>query len=145
MYNALSSKVAFDNLEDSLSGTLSVYPVLAAAVTATANGAAWNRTGAFAEVVPVSTITSDIWLDALVVETVGATDTYLLDVATGLAGYEVVIASVRVNYPHINNNGTTTIPIRAKVAANARITVRCTSAAAAANTANVSIQYRTVS
>ena len=145
MYNALSSKVAFDNLEDSLSGELATYPVAAAAVTATANGAAWNRTGAWAEVVPVTTITSDIWLDALVIEATNTTDTFLLDIATGLAGHEVVIASVRTNILQVNNNGTTRIPIRAKVAANARISVRCTSAAAAANTANVSLQYRTVS
>tara|TARA_R100000152_G_C6762925_1_gene187257 strand:- start:217 stop:654 length:438 start_codon:yes stop_codon:yes gene_type:complete len=145
MYNALSSKVAFDNLEDSLSGALATYPVAAAAVTATANGAAWNRTGAFAEVVPASTITSSIFLDSLVIEQTNTTDTFLIDIATGGAGHEVVIASVRFNILQVNNNGTTIIPIRAKVDANVRISVRCTSAAAAANTANVSIQYRTVS
>lgn len=144
MYNALSSKVAFDNLEDSLSGTLSVYPVAADAVVATSHASAWNRTGAFAEVVPVSTITHDIWLESIVVEATANVDTFLLDVSTGLVGAEVVIASVRVNITHVNNTNDVRIPIRKKIPANTRINVRSTCKSANAYTASVSISYRAV-
>ena len=144
MFNALSSKVAFDNLEDSLSGTLSVYPVAADAVVVTSDGSAWDRTGAFAEVVPVLTITHDIWLEALVIETTSNVDTFLLDVATGLALAEVVIASVRTTITHVANTNSVSIPIRKKIAANTRISVRSTCKTAAALTASVSISYRAV-
>ena len=144
MYNALSSKVAFDNLEDSLSGTLSVYPVAADAVVATSDGSAWDRTGAWAEVVPALTITHDIWLEALVIETTSNVDTFLLDVGTGGVGGETVVASARTTITHVANTNSVSSPIRKKISANTRIAVRSTCKTAAALTASVSISYRAV-
>lgn len=145
MYNALSSKVAFDNLEDSLSGVLRVYPVAADGVTATCNAAAWNTTGAWAEVVPVSTITADFWLDALVIEEVNAADSFLFQVATGAAASEVIVAGTRGVFGHATNCGTLILPIRRRIDKNARISVRASCKSTNARTAVVSISYRLVS
>lgn len=145
MYNALSSKVAFDNLEDSLSGQLGVHPVAADGVTATCNAAAWNTTGAWAEVVPPSTITADFWLESIVIEEVNAADSFLFQVAVGAAASEVIIAAARGVFGHATNCGTLIIPIRKKVAKNARIAVRASCKSTNARTAVVSISYRNVS
>ena len=122
-----------------------MHPVAADAVTATCNAAAWNVTGAYAEVVPASTITSEFFLDSLVIESVSAADTFLFQVAIGLGGAEVIIAHGRACFGHATNCGTVYIPIRKKIAANARIAVRATCKTAVGLTADVSISYRVIS
>jgi len=144
MYNALSSKVAFDNLESSLSGRLSVYPTLANAVTLTGHADAWTLSAAYIEVVPVSTITSDIFLDSILIESVSAADSFQVVIATGAAGHEVVTAGARFT-PVANNAMPIIIPIRRKILANTRIAMKVANkAGASAKTADVSITYRLV-
>lgn len=143
--NPLSTKAAFDNLEALLSGPLSVYPTLANAVQATGHADAWT-VGAYEQVVPASTITSEIYIDSIVIEAVSAADTFQIGIATGTAASEVDIASVRFIAAHALNAMPIVIPIRKKVAANLRIAVKIANkAGASAKTCDVSIQYRTIS
>ena len=145
MFNALSSKVAFDNLEDSLSGTLSVYPTLANAIQLTGGADAW-AVASYAEVVPASTITSEIYIDSIVIEAVSAADSFQVALAPGAAASETVVAMVRFTAGHASNHMGLVIPIRKKVAANVRIAARCANkAGASAKTCDVSISYRTIS
>ena len=145
MYNALSSKVAFDNLEDQLSGPLGVHPVAADAVAVACHSDAWGVGGAYVEVVPASTITKDFFLDSLVIENVSAADTFLFYIATGAAAAEAVVALGRGAFGHVTNCGTLNIPIRKKISANTRIAVKAACKTAVALTASVSISYRTIS
>ena len=112
--NPLSTKAAFDNLEDLLSGPLSVYPTLADPVRATSHADAWSAAGSYVEIVPASTITSEIYIDSVVIEAVGAADNYQVVIATGGAGSEVDIASVRFTAGHVTNSMPVVIPIRKK-------------------------------
>ena len=144
MFNALSSKVAFDNLEDSLSGTVNVYPTLANAITVTSSSSAWTH-GSYAEIVPVDTISDAIFVDSVVVEVPSAAGTYQIDLATGAAASEVVVSTVRFAAGHASNHMSLVIPIRKKVLKNVRISARCASKVASAKTLDVSISYRTIS
>ena len=143
--NPLSTKAAFDNLEATLTGPLSAYPTLANAVTVTGHAGAWT-VGAYAAVVPASTITSEIYIDSIVIEAVSAADSFQVAIATGVPGAEVDIASARFVAGHATNSWSIYIPIRKKVAANLRIAVKSANkAGASAKTCDVSIQYRTIS
>lgn len=144
MFNALSSKVAFDNLEDCLTGSLAPYPSFADAKVLTGHANAWTP-GAYAEVVPVSTITGDFFIEAVVIEAVSAADFFQVAIATGLAAAEVNIAAVRFSPGHVTNSLPIVIPIRKKVPANTRISALVANkAAASAKTASISILYRLV-
>tara|TARA_R100000789_G_C3005415_1_gene149927 strand:- start:175 stop:612 length:438 start_codon:yes stop_codon:yes gene_type:complete len=145
MYNALSSKVAFDNLEDSLSGALNVYPTLAAAVQVTCHSDAYTY-GSYTEVVPASTITGDFFLESIQIEEVSGTDAFQVSVGTGTAASETEVAVARAYFPHTSYTGPRVIPIRKRIDANTRIAVRAAnSSAASALIVHVSITYRLVS
>ena len=119
------------------------YPLLASGPTPASGATAWAW-GSWLELVPVNTIASNFVITHLVAleDPVAAIDTRhqaVFQLATGLAGSEVVIASIPVTYlidSAVGHLAPWIFPLPAPryVAANARISIRCTDSIASART-----------
>jgi hypothetical protein len=86
-----------------------VYPTGAAGVDVTANAAAWTL-GAFAEIVPINTITKAFDIHAIYLESISANDTYELVL------YAATTEASRIKIIRITNSGLLlTLPIQTAV------------------------------
>ncbi len=111
-----------------------VYPTLANGVVVTA-GAAWVL-GAFAEIVPISTIATDFDIHHISVEALSANEVYELV----LYAVEVEIARVRLT-KNANLDGTMNVPVQCPILpANTQIKAKLATEGGS-DTATMSIYY----
>lgn len=119
------------------------YPTLAAGIAVTANAAGWTL-GAFTEIVPAATITSDFIIKSVNIEAVSADDTYELVLYHGASDYEcgkIKFSKLAAgDGQEISFTGTGSGK-NGVILANSKIRAKLACAAAAANTATISIIY----
>ena len=127
-----------ETLLDHVHNVSKVYPTLAGGVQVTA-GAAWTL-GAFAEIIPASTITSDFDIHAVDIENISANDVYELVLYQGASDTE--IGSVRFVKDAAQSATLNTIIQTPIVPANARIRAKIASAAGSDNV-TISLRYHT--
>jgi hypothetical protein len=117
-----------------------VYPTLAPAVTLTKAAGAWAAFPAPIEVVPASSITEDFDVHFVAVSNVSANGDYEICLYSGAALSEVLIGCAAfqrtANKDHANLKIQTPI-----IPANTRISAAITSGNAAADTADIKIEY----
>lgn len=131
-----------ETLSDHAHSKALVYPGLADPVTVTAAAGLWTF-GSYAEIVPVSTITDYFDFHYVIVGNISDNGDYVFDIASGLAGAEVLIGQiafirttnqVRVGYT----------PIQTAIqTANTRISGRLASNVGGAATAAIKLMYHT--
>ena len=116
------------------------YPTLAAGVTVTADAAAWTL-GAFIEIVPINTITSDFDFHYIAIEGVSAGVSYELVL------YQATTEIGRVRFTAVgiaNNVVIPDIPIQTGMCvANAQVQAKLASSSTNADTATISTFYHT--
>lgn len=113
-----------------------VYPTLADGVIVTGAAGAWTL-GAFAEIVPINTITDDFDIHFISVEDLSANDIYEIHIfeATTLIGVTRVVKTA-------NQDSTTQVPIQTPIVrANSQIQAKIASASGGSDTATISIFY----
>ena len=130
-------------LSDHIHSACKVYPTLAAGVTLTTAAGAWALSAAWAEVVPVNTITSVFDIHQVHIGDYSANSTYEVVFASGGAGAETEIGRVRFTRISNTNPGAYLPFMTPLVAANSRISAKIACAAGGAATAVVSIFYHT--
>ena len=119
-----------------------VYPVLASPVEITASENAWTDYGAYAEVIPVNTITSPFDIHWVFVSEISAAGDYVLEIAGGAALSEEVIGRVAFTRGASALNQTLHVPVQIPPqAANTRISARLSSSNAVDNTAKIKFYY----
>lgn len=117
-----------------------VYPTLANGVTVT-GGAAWIL-GAFAVIVPASTITDEFDIHHISIENISANDAYEIVLYSGADAAEVEIGRVRFT-KNANLDSILNIPIQTPIiAANSQIKAKVASSGGSDNV-TVSIFYHT--
>jgi hypothetical protein len=121
-----------------------VYPTLAVGVTVI-GGAAWTL-GAFVEIVPLNTITSDFDIHYVSIEAISANDVYelvLYSDADGVGGNEVEIGRVRFTRSAIQS-ATLNVPFMTPlISANAQIKAKIASSSGGGDSAVISVFYHT--
>lgn len=126
------------NSEEHVHSASKVYPTLAAGVTLTA-GAAWTL-GAFAEIVPASTITSEFDIHHISVEALSAVEVYEIVLYYGAGDTEC--ARVRATKAAALE-GTLNVPVQTVlIPANSRIRAKVATAGGG-DTCDISIFYHT--
>ena len=129
-----------ETLTDHIHSTTKVYPTLANGVTVTGD-AAWTL-GAFVEIVPVNTITSDFDIHFIDIEDISANDVYELVLYKGLGGSEIEIGRIRFTKDAVQA-GTVNQPFQTElIAANERISAKVASSSGSDNV-TISIRYHT--
>jgi hypothetical protein len=127
-------------IEEHVHNESAVYPTLAAGVTVTGHADAWTL-GAYAEIVPASTITGVFDIHFINVEDASADDIYELVL------YEVTTEIARVRFvvdTSVFGGGLPSIPIITPIiAANAQIQAKLATSAGGSDTAVVSVHYHT--
>lgn len=132
------------------SGTYSVYPALAAGVTLTSNAAAWTK-GAYAQVVPASTIATTFYITHVILYDMTLDTEYEVDIATGAAASESVIGTVfhkntltagAFDANTVSPAHECEFPVPIKVSSNTRISARCADSTGG-RTCKVKIRYKT--
>jgi hypothetical protein len=117
-----------------------VYPTLAAAVTLTKAAGAYAAFPTPTEIVPVSTITDDFDVHFITVSNVSANGDYEICLYSGAPASEVLIGCASfqrtANKDHANLKIQTPL-----IPANVRISAAISSSNAAADTADVKIEY----
>jgi len=123
------------------SGTHRVYPGEAAAIIVTSSNVAWTK-GAYAQVVPVDTITERFYITGLVVNNMVIDSEYELDIGIGAALAEVIIATDVHETNDTNLSKTLLFIPPIEVNANTRIAVRAATQNAVADTCTVKVKYK---
>lgn len=123
------------------SGLYSVYPTLATGTLLTSNVAAWTK-GNYAQVVPASTISTTFYITGVVLFGLTANTEYEVDIATGAAASESVVATVFHKTDNANLAHECLFPVPIKVSSNARISARCADGTGGL-TCLVKIRYKT--
>ncbi len=111
-------------LEQIHSGTYYIYPANAAPVSIQSGVGAYTK-GNYVEIIPINTILTTFYIVGMYINLQTAAVDYVLDIATGLAGAEVVIVTDSAMYSNVNRSFDMIFPIPIKVAANTRVSVRC--------------------
>lgn len=140
-HNGKSIYALLHEMNDHLHTPSKVYPTLADGVVVTA-GAAWTL-GAFAEIVPINTITSDFDIHHISIESLSANEVYELALYYGPTDIECGRTRITKN---ANQDGTMNIPILTSTVehkplpANSRIRAKLATAGGT-DTATISIFY----
>lgn len=126
--------------EQTHSGKYYITPAAAAGILLTSSAVAWTK-GSYSEIVASSGY-STIWLTGIVLNSMPISVEMEVDIATGAAGSESVIATVA----HIQDSGSRameyTLSPPIKVAAGTRLSGRVAKATAAAGTLRVKLRYK---
>ncbi|MCK5601499.1 hypothetical protein KAR91_06515 [Candidatus Pacearchaeota archaeon] len=118
-----------------------VYPTLAAAVTITSSAVAWTM-GNYTEIVPVDTIKTQFFLTGIILNNLVADSEYEVDIATGLAAAEVVIATATHETHDANLSIVIPISPPIKISSNTRLSARAATENAAGDTCTVKLMYK---
>lgn len=119
-----------------------VYPTLANGVLITGAAGAWAL-GAFAVIIPTSTVTSIFDIHRIEVEAFSANDVYEIVLYSGADGAEVEVG--RSRFTRLSNAGSSSPAYfqTALIAANSQIKAKISSAAGGSHTATISLGYHT--
>lgn len=121
-------------------GDTEVYPTLAAGVVVTGAAGAWGE-GAFAEIVPASTITTAFDIHWVNVEALSGNDTFELSLYYGASDTEC--ARIRLVQTAAQSATLQHQMMTPVIPANSRIRAKLASLGGGSDTATVSIQYHT--
>lgn len=125
-------------LEEHAHSASNCYPTLANGTTVTGAVGAWTL-GAFAEVVPASTITEPFDVHFISIEDLSAVDVY--EIVLYAATTE--IGRIRVART-ANQDSTTQVPIQMHIQpANTQIQAKCATSAGGSDTAVIALHYHT--
>lgn len=125
-------------LHDHAHKAQSVYPTLAAGVTVTGAAGAWTL-GAFVEIVPASTITSDFDIHFIYIENASAADNYEIVLYEGAGDNE--IGRIRAVEPS-GASEVASHPVQTPlVVANSRIRCKVASASGGSDTVDILVGY----
>jgi len=118
-----------------------VYPTMADGVLITSSDVDWTGLGAFAEIIPKDTITSDFDIHFVNVEAVSATAIYELVLYSSDTTAEREVA--RVRFPKTTNqDGPQSVPVQIRLMrGSSQIKAKLASNNAVADTATVSLFY----
>lgn len=136
--NSIYSKSV--RIEEHIHSACKVYPTLASGITITCGTPAWTL-GAFATIVPASTITSLFDVHWVSLENISAAGVYELILYYGATDIE----AGRVRFTKtVTQDPTFNIPMQTIIIpANSQIRAKVASSGAAANTVDISIFYHT--
>jgi hypothetical protein len=125
-------------IADHLQNISRVYPTLASGVTVTSAAGAWTL-GAFAEIIPASTITNDFMVHRISVEDISANDVFEITLYCGAS--DTVCGSVRLTKTAVMDS-VLNIPIQTgDIPANSRIRAKVACAGGGAKTVDISVYY----
>ena len=127
-------------LEQVHTGTYYIIPANAAPISLQSAAGAYNK-GNYVEIIPVNSIGFTYYIVGIYINIQTAGVDYEIDVATGLAASEIIIATESASYSSANRSFDMIFPIPIKVAANTRISMRC-SDAAGSNIVKVKLRYK---
>ena len=122
-------------------GVTYTYPLLAAAVTLTAGGGAWDPLPAPTEIIPANTITKDFDIHWLHIGGLSANGEFIVALYQGAGGSETLIGEVPVVRNAVQSQEGSLTLITPLMDANTRISAALASSPAAANTADIKISY----
>lgn len=139
--NLLALVTKIDRLLKEQDSQVKIIPAAGAGVTVTAHAGGSYARGAWVELVPASTVTTDSKVRTLVCELMSAVDEYEIDIGTGGAGAEVVVSTHKVTALAANGGARVTVGSMATIPANTRVAVRIGCLDAVARTMAVSAEY----
>lgn len=137
-----SARAVLELMDDHFHKGQQCYPDLDDAITVASSASAWTY-GAYVEIIPVNTITSDFDIHWLNISAISANDEYEVQFATGLAGAEVNIACASFERTAVQSQEGSISMQGPIIPANTRVSARLASKAAAANSANFKVHYHT--
>jgi len=127
--------------EQTHTGIYYTYPPNAAGVTITSAAGAYTK-GAYTEIIPVDTILTQYFITGVTLSNLTVNTDYELDIATGLAASEVIIATVSHKTDNTNLAHECLFPVPIKISSNTRISAR-SSDGTGSLTSIVKIRYKT--
>lgn len=127
--------------EQTHTGTYYTYPSNAAGVTITSGAGAYTK-GAYTGIIPVNTILTQYFITGVTLSNLTVNTDYELDIATGLAASEVIVATVSHMTDNINLAHECLFPIPIKISSNTRISAR-SSDGTGSLTSKIKIRYKT--
>lgn len=105
------------------------------------SGAGAFTKGAFSEIIAASSITTRYYLASIFLDKTTVSQQFEIDIATGLAGFETIIATVSHEVDNTNNSKEYIFTPQIKIPANTRISARC-SDETGGNTVNSKVRFR---
>jgi len=126
--------------EQTHTGRYYTYPPNAAGVTITSAAGAYTK-GDYTEIIPVDTILTQYYITGITISNMTVNTDYELDIATGLAAAEVIIATVSHMTDNTNLAHECLFPIPIKISSNIRISAR-SSDGTGSLTSIVKIRYK---
>ena len=132
-------KIALIN-EQTHTGRYYTYPSNASGVTITSAAGAYTK-GDYTEIIPVDTILTQYFITGITISNMTVNTDYELDIATGLAAAEVIIATVSHMTDNTNLAYECIFHIPIKVSSNTRISAR-SSDGTGSLTSIVKIRYK---
>ena len=126
--------------EQTHTGTYYTYPPNAAGVTITSAAGTYTK-GSYTEIIPVNTISTQFFITGVTLSNLTVNTDYELDIATGAAASEVIIATVSHMTDNTNLAHECLFPIPIKVSSNTRISAR-SSDGTGSLTSIVKIRYK---
>jgi len=127
-------------LEQTHTGRYYTYPPNAAGVTITSAAGAYTK-GNYIEIIPVNTISTQFFITGVTLSNLTVNTDYELDIATGLAAAEVIVATVSHITDNTNLAHECLFPIPIKISSNTRISAR-SSDGTGSLTSIVKIRYK---
>lgn len=127
--------------EQTKTGTYYIRPSNAAGTTVVSGAGAYTKGAAYTQIIATNAITTNFYIDSVFLNTQTITRDFEIDIATGLAPSEVVIATVSNMVSNTNDGREYKFNPQIKVPANTRISARCSDSTGTGNV-NVKIRYR---
>jgi len=123
------------------SGQSLIYPSLAAAIVSTSSAVAWTM-GNYVEIIPVDTITTMYYITGIVINNMVIDTEYEVNVATGLGAAEVIVGTFTHETHDTNLSCIIQLSPPLKISSNTRISVRCATENAIADTCTIKLMYK---
>lgn len=128
--------------EQTRTGTYYIIPSNTVGITIT-SGAGLYTKGAYTEIIATNAITTDFFIDSIHLYNQTINRDFEIDIATGAALSEVIVATVSNSVSHIQESREPRFGSQIKIPANTRISARCSdSDIAGTGTVRVKIRYR---
>jgi len=125
-------------LEEHVHTSSECYPTLASGVTVTGAAGAWTN-GAYVEIIPANTVTSDFDIHFVSIEDMSANDVYELELAYG-AG-DTHAGCIRL-VKSVGNEATQQIPVQTPIIPkNSRVRARVATAGGGSDTVDIALLY----